>query len=269
MFCAKAGAKKVIAVDNSGVIDKARANIFENGLQDKITCLHGKIEEVTMPVKQVDIIISEWMGYCLLYEAMLDSVLWARDHYLAPDGLMVPSQCKLMIAAMHDSDYINDNVLFWSNVYGFRMSAMQERIREDAMISHLPVSAMASDAVPFLDLPLSKIKTEELVFTAPFELEIKENIESLDAFIIYFDTYFARGREGGRDVFFTTGPQGKETHWRQGVLLVENKSGLINQGQKITGNITYRKRKDNSRELDIDIEWQVGDKKEKQSWVMS
>ena len=50
-------------------------------------CLKGKIEEVTLPVKQVDIIISEWMGYCLLYEAMLDSVIWARDHYLAPDGL--------------------------------------------------------------------------------------------------------------------------------------------------------------------------------------
>ena len=51
------------------------------------SCLHGKIEEVTLPVKQVDIIVSEWMGYCLLYEAMLDSVLYARDRYLAPDGL--------------------------------------------------------------------------------------------------------------------------------------------------------------------------------------
>ena len=51
------------------------------------SCLHGKIEEVTLPVGQVDIIVSEWMGYCLLYEAMLDSVLFARDRYLAPDGL--------------------------------------------------------------------------------------------------------------------------------------------------------------------------------------
>lgn len=35
---------------------------------------------------QFDIIISEWMGYFLLFEAMLDSVLWARDRYLAPGG---------------------------------------------------------------------------------------------------------------------------------------------------------------------------------------
>ena len=35
---------------------------------------------------QVDIIISEWMGYFLLFESMLDSVLFARAKYLKPDG---------------------------------------------------------------------------------------------------------------------------------------------------------------------------------------
>lgn len=50
------------------------------------------MEEITLPVPQVDIIISEWMGYFLLYESMLDSVLWARDHYLAPDGKMLPDR---------------------------------------------------------------------------------------------------------------------------------------------------------------------------------
>lgn len=28
---------------------------------------------------QVDVIVSEWMGYALLFEAMLDTVLYARD----------------------------------------------------------------------------------------------------------------------------------------------------------------------------------------------
>lgn len=31
LFCAKAGAARVIAVDNSDIIDKARENIFDNG----------------------------------------------------------------------------------------------------------------------------------------------------------------------------------------------------------------------------------------------
>lgn len=28
---------------------------------------------------QVDVIVSEWMGYALLFESMLDTVLYARD----------------------------------------------------------------------------------------------------------------------------------------------------------------------------------------------
>lgn len=47
-----------------------------------ITLIKGKIEEVELPVDNVDIIISEWMGYCLLYESMLDTVLFARDKWL-------------------------------------------------------------------------------------------------------------------------------------------------------------------------------------------
>src|SRR3954453_17874357 len=63
MFCAKAGAKKVIAVDNSNIIDRAKEIVHDNGLGDVITCIRGKIEEVVLPVEKVDIIISEWMGY--------------------------------------------------------------------------------------------------------------------------------------------------------------------------------------------------------------
>ena len=37
---------------------------------------------------KVDVIISEWMGYFLLYESMLDTVLFARDKWLAKDGIV-------------------------------------------------------------------------------------------------------------------------------------------------------------------------------------
>jgi len=54
--------------------------------QDKITLIKGKVEEVELPVDKVDIIISEWMGYFLLYESMLDTVLVARDKWLVRAG---------------------------------------------------------------------------------------------------------------------------------------------------------------------------------------
>jgi protein arginine N-methyltransferase 3 len=36
MFCAKAGAKMVIAVDNSNIVERARENIYANGFGDVI-----------------------------------------------------------------------------------------------------------------------------------------------------------------------------------------------------------------------------------------
>jgi protein arginine N-methyltransferase 3 len=40
MFAARAGAKRVIAIDNSTVIQKARKNAAENGLDHIITCVY-------------------------------------------------------------------------------------------------------------------------------------------------------------------------------------------------------------------------------------
>ena len=49
-----------------------------------ITLVKGKVEEVVLPdgIEKVDIIISEWMGYCLFYESMLQTVIFARDKWL-------------------------------------------------------------------------------------------------------------------------------------------------------------------------------------------
>jgi protein arginine N-methyltransferase 1 len=51
---------------------------------------------------QVDIIISEWMGYCLLYECMLPAVLLARDKYLAPGGTVLPDKCPMFVEGLRD-----------------------------------------------------------------------------------------------------------------------------------------------------------------------
>ena len=92
IFAARAGAKHVYAIENAEIAHFAREIIQRNGLSDKITVIKGKMEEIELPVKQVDLIVSEWMGYFLFYESMLDSVLWARDKYLAKNGKMLPDR---------------------------------------------------------------------------------------------------------------------------------------------------------------------------------
>jgi ribosomal protein L11 methylase PrmA len=62
MFAAQAGAKHVYAVDCSSIIEQARCIVESNGFKDKVTLIRGKMEEIELPVPQVDIIVSEWMG---------------------------------------------------------------------------------------------------------------------------------------------------------------------------------------------------------------
>lgn len=45
------------------------------------------------------------MGYFLLYESMFDSVLYARDKWLAPDGILLPDTASMFIAAIDDGEY--------------------------------------------------------------------------------------------------------------------------------------------------------------------
>ncbi len=109
-FAIKAGAKHVIGVDMSTIIFKAREIVKTNGMADKITLIQGKMEEIDMPFPTVDIIISEWMGYFLLYESMLDTVLYARDKYLAKDGLIFPDKATIYLAAIEDGDYKEEKI---------------------------------------------------------------------------------------------------------------------------------------------------------------
>lgn len=94
----------------STIIDKAKEIVERNGMTAKITLLQGKMEEVKLPFSKVDIIISEWMGYFLLYESMLDTVLYARDTYLKTDGKIFPDKASIHMAGIEDGDYKEEKI---------------------------------------------------------------------------------------------------------------------------------------------------------------
>lgn len=71
----------------------------------QVTIIRGKVEDIQLPVDQVHIIVSEWMGYFLFYESMLDTVIYARDKWLVPDGLILPDRATLTLVGIEDGDY--------------------------------------------------------------------------------------------------------------------------------------------------------------------
>jgi len=54
-------------------------------------------EEFTLGNEKADLIVSEWMGYFLIFENMLPSVLAVRDNCLKEDGVIIPKEASLHI----------------------------------------------------------------------------------------------------------------------------------------------------------------------------
>jgi predicted RNA methylase len=172
MLAAKAGARKVIGVDCSSIINVARKIIEKNGLAEKVFLVQGRLEEVTLPVSQdeeIDIIISEWMGYGLYFENMLSSVLFARDAHLAENGIVMPSAAILFIEAMTAAGE-EDRINWWNDVYSFDMTDMIELFSAEAQVERANPDLVISNRGNIHTLDIATASDEHLDFDVPFEL---------------------------------------------------------------------------------------------------
>ncbi|XP_005952958.2 protein arginine N-methyltransferase 3 [Haplochromis burtoni] len=250
MFAAQAGAKKVIAVDQSEIIYQAMDIVRSNQLEDKITLIKGRIEDIKLPVEKVDIIISEWMGYFLLFESMLDSVLYARDLYLADGGSVYPDLCNISLAAVGDVQKHQERIAFWDDVYGFNMTCMKKAVVPEAVVEVLKADTLISEPTVIQTIDCNRVCLSELEFSSDFHLKIT-NTTDCTAIVGYFDIFFDKGCSN--KVMFSTGPQVTKTHWKQTVFLLE-KPVSVQAGEELQGKITVRKNKKDPRSLWVTFE---------------
>ena len=252
MFCAQAGAKEVIAVDMSDIIHHTMDIIRENGFQDKIKLIKGRLEDIKeLKDKKFDIIVSEWMGYFLLYEGMLDSVIAARDKYLSPGGLILPNYCSISIFAISDEERYLKTIDYWKNVYGFKMSCMKEPVLTEASIEVVPKNKVVSELCEILNLELTQCKIDDFAsFKADFELQVNQD-GPITAIGGCFDTIFTLQNS----ITLPTNPLMDPTHWKQTIFYLEEKI-LKNKGDTLKGSIhVYRPPKDaRSLLIKLDVE---------------
>ncbi|GAB1210573.1 hypothetical protein APSETT445_009368 [Aspergillus pseudonomiae] len=260
MFAAKAGAKHVIGVDMSSIIEKAKEIVACNGLSDRVTLLQGKMEEVVLPYPKVDIIISEWMGYFLLYESMLDTVLYARDRYLVPGGKIFPDKATMYLAAIEDGEYKDDKIgcksaydisrLFWDNVYGFDYSPMKEIALTEPLVDTVELKALVTDPCPIITLDLYTVTPADLAFKVPFSLAAKRS-DFIHAVIAWFDIEFGACH---KPITFSTGPHAKYTHWKQTVFYLRDVL-TVEEEEVVSGVLENKPNDKNKRDLDITISY--------------
>ncbi|CAL7952118.1 unnamed protein product [Xylocopa violacea] len=171
MFAAKTGCRKVISVDQSDVIYHAIDIVRENNLSDIITLKKGRLEDINLDEDMVDAIVSEWMGYFLLFEGMLDTVIYARDNYLVPGGILLPNRCTLSIVGSGDTRRYVELIDYWSNVYGFKMSCMKAEVVREPNIEICNVDELITSTVEIQAFDLYKVTRDCVNFSSPFELK--------------------------------------------------------------------------------------------------
>ena len=99
IMAARAGARQVFAVEATDMAERARKIVEGNGLSGVIRVIQGTVDTISLPC-EVDVLVSQWMGYFLLRESMLDRVLAARDRFLKPGGSMFPSHATPYLAPL-------------------------------------------------------------------------------------------------------------------------------------------------------------------------
>lgn len=246
MFAATAGAKKVYALDQSEVIYHAMDIIRENKLENVIETVKGRLENTKLDSK-VDIIVSEWMGYFLLFEGMLDSVIYARDNCLSPGGILLPNRCNISLVANGDVETHKKLIEFWSDVYGYKMNCMKSEVVREASIDIVPSKYIISEPCIVKDIDLYTCGIDVVNFTSEFKLPI-----TCDGYVTslvgYFDTFF----ELPQKVSFTTGPHETPTHWKQTLFFFRD-CKEVKQGDIIEGTITCSRLKTDVRGLSVVI----------------
>ena len=221
----KAG--KVHSIEASNASQYAEEIIISNGYGGKVT-LHNKMVEDLVIDEKIDLIVSEWMGTLLISEFMIESVINAREMFLAQDGKMWPSSSTLHCAPCSATAAFESKLKFWDDVYGFDFSVMKKRASKE--LTEIPIHDHVATPEELLAVPMGIMDLDMKTVTSR-DLENIENTLDFNVtksglfngFCTWFTVEFENFMEQERPpVLFNTGPDAPLTHWKHPLLLLDS-----------------------------------------------
>ncbi len=137
-----------------------------------------------LPVEKVDIIISEWMGYLLLFEGMFDSVLFAAKKFLKKGGLLFPNDATISIAGVYDKLFekcrldklerlIQPNERYYGNNSKTDSNFLPDLLRYKNFspdVFHFNMNNIVTSKCMIKHFNLEKVKPKDLDFHSDFTL---------------------------------------------------------------------------------------------------
>jgi len=118
LFACRAGANRVYSIEEGGMIELARSVCRANGFQDRVTFIKGFSLHLDLPEK-VDVVVGDQIGRFGFDAGVLEYFSDARERFLKPGGITIPSRIDLCVAPVECPEIWNQ-VEFWNtNPAGF------------------------------------------------------------------------------------------------------------------------------------------------------
>uniref|UniRef100_A0A3P9AP43 Histone-arginine methyltransferase CARM1 n=1 Tax=Esox lucius TaxID=8010 RepID=A0A3P9AP43_ESOLU len=224
-FAAQAGARKVYAVEASTMAQHAEVLVNSNRLGDRVVVIPGKVEEVTLP-EQVDIIISEPMGYMLFNERMLESYLHAKK-FLKPTGKMFPTIGDVHLAPFTDEQlymeqFTKANFWYQPSFHGVDLSALRgaavDEYFRQPIVDTFDIRILMAKSVKYT-VNFLEAKEEDLYrIEIPFKFHMMHS-GLVHGLAFWFDVAFMGSMV---TVWLSTAPTEPLTHWYQVRCLLQS-----------------------------------------------
>ncbi|KAF5226169.1 arginine N-methyltransferase type I [Trypanosoma cruzi] len=256
IWAARAGAKHVFSIEASSLSFFQARVIGDNHLSDKITLLSETVEnivaggvasfiathEAVLKGCGVAVIVSEWMGFYLLHEGMLPTVIRARDFFgevNAKLGVcrrieMIPERATIRVAPMTCAPYCEERYCrFWSGLEGVDFSRYgtveceMQLETSNPLIDTIPASCLLHEGVVLAEVELYSIAEDAMTslcrtvhfnfcnsttFQRHFGVNCTQEV-AVDGFTLWFDVSF-------REWTLNTSPFHPPTHWKQTTVLL-------------------------------------------------
>lgn len=132
-LAARAGAKKVYAIEKGDVISLGRQIARRNHLDEIVEFIHGDSRSIEIPEK-ADILLSELIGIFALHENMLSILADAKYRFLKPCGKIIPSKINLFVIPIEDALTFDNTSLQTDELYGLDFSAI-DNLKRDAIFA--------------------------------------------------------------------------------------------------------------------------------------
>jgi precorrin-6B methylase 2 len=125
LLACRAGARRVYAIEQDGIVGLARQIASASGYADRITAIRGEARHVTLP-ERGDVVVADQIGGFGLEAGIVELFKDARSRFLREGGTLVPSSIELIVAPV-EAARIRRRLEFWkSRPAGFDYSSATE-----------------------------------------------------------------------------------------------------------------------------------------------